>query len=263
MNNAIGFLGLQLLSFWPVWRWYAERMTDGSDEPSGILALVAAIAIGVFRGHWRLPPASAIQAATGLVALYGLLYAWLPFLGRAVLCMLALALVLSPVLYGRRFQPGMTGLLILSLPLIASLQFYGGFPVRYLTAHLAAWMLQGFGYPVTVEGTLMHWLGEVVVVDAPCAGIKMLWSGLLVNFCLAAWFDANLFKSWMATSLTLTSVFFGNVFRATALFFVESGIFEAPDWAHQGIGMLVFLFVTLSILGIHSRIHGGSAQCAR
>ena len=32
-------LAMQGVAFWPVWRWYGERITDGSDEPWGIVAL--------------------------------------------------------------------------------------------------------------------------------------------------------------------------------------------------------------------------------
>lgn len=262
MTMIRGFLLLQIMSFWPVWEWYGKRLTDGSDEPWGILALLAAIGIGMLRGRWQSPPFSALYLSTLIVALYGILYGWLPFLLRGFLCMLALSLVLSPALFGRRIQPGITGLLILSLPLIASLQFYGGFPIRFLTAHLSAWFVALIGFPVEVQGTLMYWAGEVIAVDAPCAGIKMLWSGLFVNFCLATWFDLNLFRTWIATTFTMASIFTGNVLRAAALFFVESGIVHAPSWSHQGIGVLVFLCVTAAILTVHSRLQKGVRECA-
>lgn len=35
----------QLAAFWPVWCWYVSRMTDGSDEPLGILALITVLVL--------------------------------------------------------------------------------------------------------------------------------------------------------------------------------------------------------------------------
>ena len=262
MKPIGGILLLQTVSFWPVWVWYAKRLSDGSDEPWGILALLAAVSIGAVKGRWQTPPASSIQWSALLVGVYAAAYAWLPYLGRGLFCVLALTCIASPALFGKRIQPGITGLLVLSLPLIASLQFYGGFPIRLVTAYLSAWLLNGFGYPIEVQGTLLHWFGEVIAVDAPCAGIRMLWSGLLVNFCLAAWFDLNLLKTWIVTSFTMASVFTGNVLRATALFFIESGILKSPAWAHQTVGVIIFLVVVTAILMIHSRMNGGYRACA-
>jgi exosortase/archaeosortase family protein len=244
-------LFIQALAFWPVWRWYAERTADGSDEPWGILALATAAAIVAARGRLEAPSAAATMVCGVLALSYALGSAALPALVKGGLAALALACVFSTVSYGRAMQPAVAGLMLLSLPLLASLQFFGGFPLRLLTTHLVTILLATAGWEVEAEGTLLRWAGEIIAVDAPCAGIKMLWSGLFLNFTLAAWEDLSLGATWLRTSLTMFCVFVGNVFRATALFFTESGIVAAPEFMHQGIGVAAFTGVALAVFFIH------------
>ncbi len=242
---------LQLAAFWPVWRWYAQRTVDGSDEPWGILALISTVLVVAVRRRFRPPGAGAVMMVTVLAFVYTLGYTVLPPLLRAGFAALALACILSSISYGRAMRPALAGLMLLSLPLMASLQFFGGFPLRLITTHLVAFMLSATGYEVQAQGTLLRWAGEIIAVDAPCAGIKMLWSGLFLNFTLAAWANLGLGMTWLCTSLTLFSVFIGNVLRAAALFFTESGILAAPDFMHQAIGLAVFGLVAIAVFSIH------------
>ncbi len=259
MTRSIVFL--QLLSFWPVWRWYLQRIMDGSDEPWGVLALVTVIIIVLMRGRISTPDASALTLAAIVAGIYALVYSFLPPLARGMLAMFALSLILSPTFFGEKLQFGVLGLLMISLPVIASIQFYGGFPVRFITALVSAHTLSLIGFEVVAQGTLLHWMGELVVVDAPCAGIKMLWAGLYFNFSLAARKNLGLVATWMGTSLTLFSVFIANVLRASLLFFTESGIVQAPAVAHQAIGLVCFSGVVLAVVNIHKRLEV-RVQCA-
>ncbi len=261
MLSARTFLFAQVLAFWPVWRWYIQRMLDGSDEPWGIVALGTAIFILIRKATWSVPSNRTVIICSVMVTLYMLSYAWLPPLFRGAIAVIALSFSLSSMCYGRILHAGIAGLLLVSLPLIASLQFYGGFPIRVITAFVSSQLLNVFGYQVLPQGTLLFWLGEVIAVDAPCAGIKMLWTGLYLNFSLAAWRNLGILTTWLSTSITLFSVFIGNIFRATLLFFTESGIINAPEFAHQTIGLIVFAIVALTVLGFHQK-HGRYHSCA-
>lgn len=254
------FLLSQVVAFWPVWRWYSQRMLDGSDEPWGILACVTVFIVLLRKATWIAPSILTITICSVLTAIYALSYTSLPPLFRGVIAVIALAFSLSSICYGRTLHAGIAGLMLLSLPLIASLQFYGGFPIRIVTAFASSHLLGLFGYQVQPQGTLLYWLGEVIAVDAPCAGIKMLWTALYLNFTLAAWRDLGFLSTWFSTSVTLFSVFIGNILRATLLFFTESGILHAPGIAHEAIGMLVFAMVALAILSFH-RFSGKPVSC--
>lgn len=245
------FLLGQFAAYWPVWSWYITRMLDGSDEPWGIVALVTVVMLVIKKGTWRVPSPRILVISSAIAVIYAISFGYLPSLFKGVLAVLALAFSISSICYGRTFQTGVAGLMLLSLPLIASLQFYGGFPIRVVTAYVSSHILGIVGYSVQPQGTLLYWLGEVIAVDAPCAGIKMLWTALFLNFTLVAWRELGFLATWLSTSFTLFSVFIGNICRATLLFFTESGIVNAPDFAHQAIGMLVFAMVALAVLGFH------------
>lgn len=245
------FLFGQFLAFWPVWYWYAQRMLDGSDEPWGILAFATVIMLVTRKGIWNVPSVMTLLICSVITAVYAVNYGYLPPLFRGILAVTATSFLVSSICFGRTIQTGIVGLMLVSLPLIASLQFYGGFPIRVITAFVSSQILNLIGYNVQPQGTLLYWLGEVIAVDAPCAGIKMLWTGLYLNFTLAAWRDLGFFATWLSTSVTLFSVFIGNILRATLLFFTESGLVNAPNIAHQAIGLMVFATVALAVLSFH------------
>ncbi len=255
------FLTAQLTAYWSVWNWYLRRMLDGSDEPWGIVALASVVFLLIKRQTWTAPNASTVIISSVIAIIYTLGYNHLPPLFRGGIAVVAIGFSISSICYGRTLQTGIIGLMLLSLPLIASLQFYGGFPIRVITAHISSYLIGLMGYAVHPQGTLLYWLGEVIAVDAPCAGIKMLWTGLYLNFTLAAWRELNFLTTWLSTSFTLFSVFIGNIFRATLLFFTESGIVNAPDYTHQAVGLLVFAIVAVAVFGFH-HLNQRQSPCA-
>ena len=107
--------------------WFAARLHDGNDEPLGIVPLAAALCF-FWRERRTLPEITAVRLAlvfTGTAAVFVLP---LPPMLRA----LAALGVLTVAAQVR--QPAIIGLLSLSLPVMASLQFYAGYPLRWLTA---------------------------------------------------------------------------------------------------------------------------------
>ncbi|MEE8573769.1 MAG: archaeosortase/exosortase family protein [Thermodesulfobacteriota bacterium] len=258
-------LALQMLAFWPVLRWYGARMTDSSDEPWGLLALVTAMGFIVLKSAKKesgeLGKLSFILSSLFLV-LYIVSYSALPPLGRAVLAVLSIACTLSATCLGRSVHLGTLGLLLLSLPIIASLQFYLGYPVRFITAVIAAKLITLTGFDVTASGTCLEWAGEIISVDAPCAGIRMLWSGLYLNFTLACFTGTGVFGTWLSYSLSMLAIFIANVLRATALFYLETGIVTGPEWSHTGIGIVAFAAVAVLIIMFHRFTEGERVQCA-
>ena len=76
-------------------------------------------------------------------------------------------------------------LFVLSLPLIASLQFYAGYPLRAMTAEGATQLLNLFGFDVARSGVAMSWEGRTILVDAPCSWVRMLWTASFLACALA------------------------------------------------------------------------------
>ncbi len=261
MSMTYLFLAVQLTAFWPVWSWYLSRVTDGSDEPWGLLALSTALIFLLLYGKPGPLRVRQWLPASLIAVVYAVAWPWCPPLVRAILALTSISFTLSCFCLGRTLHLGILGLLLLSLPLIASLQFYLGYPVRWLTAQLSAQLIQLTGYPTTAQGTLMLWMGETIAVDAPCAGIRMLWTGLYLNFALACFTRLNTRATLIAYSLSMSTIFVGNVVRATLLFYTETGIVPGAAWLHAGIGVAVFGAVAMTIVSIN-RVIKRTVVCA-
>src|ERR1700738_5023470 len=69
----------------------------------------------------------------------------------------------------------------LALPVLPSLQFTLGYPMRIISAALAVPLLRAHGLDVARQGTFLLWRDEMIQFDAPCSGVNMLWAGLLLT----------------------------------------------------------------------------------
>ncbi|MCB0321523.1 MAG: archaeosortase/exosortase family protein, partial [Bdellovibrionales bacterium] len=240
----------QMVAFWPVWRWYWLRIWDGSDEPWGIVALFTAIIFFSTRSERILLRPEQMRWIVAAEALYVVSFSVLSPLPRALLATTCISLTVAPmIVQGGRVHLGSFGLLVLSLPVIASLQFYVGYPLRLATAFVSAHIVSLTGFPTHAFGTSLFWAGEVIAVDAPCAGIRMLWCSLYLAFTVASFKDFDNRACWMLYLFSSGVVFCGNIFRNVLLFYIESGIVDAPAGAHSAMGLLMFAPMALLILG--------------
>lgn len=254
LKNPLALLALQTVAFWPVWRWYAARAGDASDDRWGWVALAtAALLLARFKtesNRQHHEQQNEQRASLLLPALLTLAYALsFPFvtpLPRALIAMTAIGATLSASYLKSKFHPGFCGLLLMALPLMASLQFYLGYPLRAMVAAIASPLLQFGGLAVTREGTCLNWSGKLISIDAPCSGVKMLWTGLFLTFTLACYFRLSARRTVAATLLSLAAIILGNTLRAVALFYLEAGIIKLPeniaDPAHSIVGVAMFLF---------------------
>lgn len=261
VGKTVIIIGVQILGFWPVWSWYLARVSDGSDEPWGILALITAL-LFLFSERGRARQAGAVQTsfAFALMLVYAGTFLWVPAIVRAGLAVLSLAFTLSALCGGQRLHLGLCALLLLSLPLVASLQFYLGYPLRFITTALSAQAVTLLGFDVQAVGTHLHWQGEIISVDAPCSGIRMLWSGLYMNFTLACFARLGTLATWISYSCSCLLIFLANLLRTTALFFSESNIVSAPQWLHQAVGVALFALLAAALLLMHGKLRHLSAH---
>jgi exosortase/archaeosortase family protein len=226
------------------------RLTAGSSEERwGLVALILATAL-MLRSAEPVAPArriSRLWLSTLLTLLYVVSYAWLPPIFRAAIAITAVAWT-ACVCGQRRLQPGALGLLMLALPVVPSLQFVFGYPMRVAVGSLATPSLNLMGFAVVREGASFHWNGQWVVIDAPCSGVRMLWAALLLAFVLAAFHRLGWVKTAMASTLAVIAVILGNTLRASALFIVEADILQLPQWSHETTGLLVFVAVAAGLV---------------
>jgi len=231
------------LALWPVGRWYVARMGDGSDEPWGLAALTAAVVFAPRAGWADALTKGRLSLLCVLAALYAATYNLLPPLMHALLAVTALGVAVG----GRQFPLAWWALLVLSLPLVSTLQFYLGYPLRLATAVLDVPLLRLIGLHVVAEGTSLQWAGETVIVDAPCSGIHMAWTGLFLAASLACWQRLDPRQTARLLRRAGLIVFVANVLRAAVLFCTESKIWPAPVWAHEGVGLALFAAAAIAI----------------
>ena len=242
-----------LLALWPHWVWIARRVTDGSDEPWGVVAAATVLALVVRdQRHLALPSRNALLASGALAFVAAAAALAVPPIFAAGIAMLALAVFLASALPQRPAAPLAT-LLLLALPVIASLQFYLGYPLRALTAQAAAPLLAFAGIDAHATGAALAWDGGTVLVDPPCAGIGMLWVGsftaALLSFLNGASARRTLLNGCVAAALVLVA----NVLRNAVLFFPESGLVHWPDGAHRAIGLVAFALALVPLIALCHR----------
>jgi exosortase/archaeosortase family protein len=255
MSRLTALLGV-LLAGWPVLRWYGLRLCDGSDEPLGLVALTVAIFFAP-RAGWLEPlPLSRIVKLSLFVTAYLVAYPFMPALLRALIFIFTIGIIAAP----SGFAFGWTVLLGLSLPLISSLQFYLGYPLRVPTTQLTALLLQLFGIDAHASGTTLLWLGERMIVYAPCSGIQMAWAGSFVAATLACWLRLSWRNALRLFRWAGAIVFVANLVRSTVLFLMGAGIWRLPDFAHEGIGLLLFAGTVMLIYSQAGR-YTNSSPC--
>lgn len=248
------WLALLAAALWPTWLWMGQRMLDRSDDPLGLLAL-AALGLLAWQQRRRLRPAPRLGwlalALAGAVAAT-LSQGWLPSLVVALLALTALATGLCAFLPVSVASAPVLGLSVLSLPLLASLQFYAGYPLRLITAEASRWLLM-LGHEVERSGASLLVDGQLVIVDAPCSGVQMAWFGYF-SACAVTLYLARGNRTFL-TRLPAVSVLVlgGNVLRNTVLVAAEASGRAVPGWVHEAVGLLVLAAVCTAIAWVMSR----------
>ncbi|WP_137935922.1 archaeosortase/exosortase family protein [Chitinivorax sp. B] len=244
-----------LAATWPVWQWFAEGSLDASNQSWGWLAAVIAILL-----MWRRPQAATLPVRplllpTAWIATYAMATwsAW-PMAVRATFACMALATWASAMRAGRRLDLAFCLLLLLALPLAASLQFYLGYPLRVLAGVISSALLQAQGLSVIRDGALLVWGVQAIAIDAPCSGVNMLWSALLLSTTLACARNLDTRRTAIGLLWAVIVVILANAVRAAALFYTESGIISAPAWIHSAIGIMMFTMAALVIAAGHHKI---------
>ncbi|MDQ0043329.1 exosortase Q [Variovorax boronicumulans] len=247
---AAGWLGLQFAALAPTWAWMVQRMRDGSDDPLGLVALVALAALAWQcrrelraspRLGWLALAGAGTVLATVLRSGLGVVPA-LPPLAAGLVAVLALACGLLAFLPRRVAALPVTGLAVLALPLLSSLQFYAGYPLRVLTAEASRWLLAP-GFDVAREGTSLMVDGRLVIVDAPCSGVQMVWLGYFTACAVALWARRSDKAFLRRLPMVGVLVLAGNIVRNTVLIAFEGAGHALAPWAHNALGLVVLAAV--------------------
>ena len=258
MKRLLLILSLQLLAFWEVWHWYVTRAVYSWDQPWGVAAFIAAILFLILSRKPLPQNERSLWVPAALILVYAATCFVLPPLARALIAFTAVAATASLLRFGKAFHAGLFGLFYLSLPTIPTLQFFGGYPLRIVVAELTAPILRIGGFAVVAEGTCLNWSGQLIWIDAPCSGIKMLWVGLLLTFVVLCFHELTLRKTLLLMPLVGIVIMGANVFRAVALFYIEAGFLDFPAWSHEYAGVIVFVLEAVGIISAVLFLRKGS-----
>ncbi len=238
-------IALQVGAFWPVWAWYVERASGDPDDRWGLVPLVT---LGVVlatspRRDAATSPSLLLPAA--LTAAYAAAFPFVPPLLRGALALLALGTVCAAMRLG---NAGVVGLALLSLPLLPSLQFYLGYPMRLAVAAIAVPLLGVSGLAVVREGVCLRWADHLIAVDAPCSGIRMLWAAMYLALALACFRACSSRRTVAACAVALAAILAANVLRSTTLVHLEAAGRHVPGCVHEGVGIAAFALAAAAIV---------------
>jgi len=249
-----------LTASWPQWMWLARRAGDGSDDPWGVLALFTLVVLfSLEKDRLSLPRSAGLAASIVLIVAGSLCLGLLPPIMAAALALSGLTLLIWAMLPKKCPLTPLLILAMLALPLVASLNFYLGYPLRWLCAQASALGLSLMGLSVTPMGAALLWNGKTVLIDTPCAGIAMLWVGMYLAALFSYLNAASLLRSCANLTAAVIIVVAGNILRNVLLFYKEAGLVALPHWTHEAIGLLVFgMIVPLIYFATHWRSHASN-----
>jgi exosortase/archaeosortase family protein len=221
-----------------------RRTVDGSDEPWGVLALITIIImVAADRPRLVLRQSTTVLAAAGILSLSAAIgMSFLPPIVATAIAVVSVVVLLAGMLPPERPRVALACMALLALPLTASLNFYLGYPLRLLCSHGAAAILSLVGWQTSPEGAALLWNGKTILVDAPCAGIAMLWVGFYTAALMSYRYRASALRTIINLMVATSIVVMGNILRNAVLFFKEADIISLPGWTHDAIGLALFGF---------------------
>lgn len=230
---------------WPLWRWLFTRMQEPFDAGS-----VAWIALVVFtamswrhagRGAVALPVWKYVAAVSGLLA-FSLTRPHLPItLCGAFGLVGGVPLLLPEGTADRPFPAPLAGLALAGLPSLLILDMFLGFPLRVVSTTAATWLLRLTGLTVVQNGMELTVNGVTSWVDAPCAGVRMLGTGIVFALVLAYLRKQTLWGTTKTCLLTVAAVCLGNILRVALLTFLTVAGLTLGTTAHALVGCFTFL----------------------
>lgn len=247
---ALPVVALVLLAFWDSWRWLVQRTWTTPEEAVTLIGTVGVIAGGV---GWRLWRGTRLQTLPTLPVCAGLLaYAgatcFAPPIARAAIAVAVTLAAIYAAGHHRAPPIAFWGLCCLVLPIVPTLQFYLGYPMRVVSAMLTVPLLRLNGLVVTREGTTLVWNGERIAFDAPCSGVTMAWAGVLLVLAVATIERHGPRRVLASTLAGLRFLLIANVLRAASLFHIETGTSPlSGPLVHQAVGLVAFAAALLAI----------------
>jgi exosortase/archaeosortase family protein len=248
---------LVLAATWRSWNWYLERIGNSPEEAAALVLTAAFLGVlGVASRRPTEPPRPIrLWTVTALLMVYAASEFVLPPIGRAAIAIAATLFAFHVAVFRERPPVAFWGLVALALPVLPSLQFVLGYPLRVISAAITVALLQSHGFLIERHGTFIAWRDELIQFDAACSGVNMLWAGLMLTLMGCVLFRLRLLQVTVATALSVVVVVAANVLRTSSLFYLEAGLLPwSAGWLHEGIGIAAFILSAAMILWLLRRL---------
>lgn len=240
------------LACWHAWRGLAARL-DGMGAALPLLLVLSALLLPLATRArpWR---AVALMPLSGLLASYALAVCFAPPVFSLALAALAVCFCLHAAAQDETPRLSLVGLVLLALPVLPTLEFYSAYPVRLAAIEATASLLRMNGVAVDVEGLALRHGEQLLQFDAPCSGVRMLWTCWFLASALAQLHGFGAGRYVLALAAATALAIAGNILRASSLFYVEAGLlpFGELPWLHEAVGLASF---TLTALAVFFAIH--------
>ncbi|MDD7985533.1 archaeosortase/exosortase family protein [Lentisphaera marina] len=244
---------LCLLANWPSLLWLFHRFQESDGHCLFALLILVFFCLREKTANLRLNQQSLkLSLALNLLSLIALFYG-LPAIAISFILIINLNLFISCIFKQTWHWPSLA-LLALTLPIMASVQFFLGYPLRLFATQASALILKIGGIHVSAHGTVLEWQGRQTIVDAPCSGINILWAGLLLISIISIHEKLASKEFFRFFSLGFLIIIAANIIRNTALFYLENTPLELPHFAHNALGLFIFALFAFSLIYLQKRM---------
>ena len=244
MNPALALLAA-VAACWHGWRELAARI-DGVPDLLPLSLVLAVLCLPLMTRRERLRPVPAVPLAV-LLCLYSLAVVTAP----PIFCIAPAALAVFYCQHAASHEglprSSFVGLVLLALPILPTLEFYTAYPVRLAAIEATAGLLRMNGVAVGVEGLALRFDSSLIQFDAPCSGVRMLWTCWFLASALAHLYGFAWWRYVLALFVASLFAVAGNILRATSLFYLETDLlqFGPWPWLHEAVGLAAFVMTAL------------------
>jgi len=249
--------GLLLLTYAQNMNWLWSRWMNNPDYSHGPLIPLISLFI-VYQKREELKNIAIDGTNWGLLILAAAIIVQIVSLRAQINFINSYSLILSLAgiilyLYGKRM---FRALIFPLCYLIFMVPFWGAFMdklanyLKVLSSILSFYIIQLFGFPVFLEGVVLHLPKGSLEVADPCSGIRSLFSLLALGTLIAYMSSGGVVKKISIVAFALVLAVIGNSLRVTTLAIIlqETGKVITEGTLHSAIGLGVFIFALGGLL---------------
>ncbi len=249
--NPLLALGAVAAACWRGWFELAARI-DTPEQALPLLLVFGALIVPFARSVGRRMRPVSLPVLTTLLIMYSVFTVFLSPIFSMAVATLAIATCLWSATSTGLPRSSFMELVLLALPVLPTLEFYAAYPVRMAAIEATASLLRMNGLSVGVEGLALRFNGQLLQFDAPCSGVRMLWTCWFLASALSYLHRLPWWRYALTMLLATAIAIAGNILRATSLFQIESGLwsFKQWPWLHEAVGISAFVLTAAALCSV-------------